>query len=124
MTALAIIFWVSGGLLIYAQIGYGGLLSVWGRLAPGRAALAWPGDLPLVSVIVAAYNEEDVIGARVANLRALTYPRTEIIVAVDGASDATVARATEAGADRVLALSRAGKVPAQNAAVKATSPQT
>jgi cellulose synthase/poly-beta-1,6-N-acetylglucosamine synthase-like glycosyltransferase len=121
MTALAIIFWVSGGLLIYAQIGYGGLLSVWGRLAPGRAALAWPGDLPLVSVIVAAYNEEDVIGARVANLRALTYPRTEIIVAVDGASDATVARATEAGADRVLALSRAGKVPAQNAAVEAAA---
>ena len=121
MTVIAIIFWVAAGLLVYAQIGYGGVLGVWARLAPGRAAVTWSGELPLVSVIVAAYNEADVIGARVANLRALAYPRTEIIVAVDGASDATAAQAVEAGADQVLSLSRAGKVPAQNAAVAAAA---
>ena len=33
VTALAIIFWVSAGLLVYAQVGYGVLLAI---LAPLR----------------------------------------------------------------------------------------
>ena len=42
-------------------------------------------------MIVAAYAEQDVIAARVANLQALDYPpdRLEIIVACDGSPDAT-----------------------------------
>jgi cellulose synthase/poly-beta-1,6-N-acetylglucosamine synthase-like glycosyltransferase len=117
MTVLAILFWLAVTLLLYAQVGYGLVLAVAARCARPRPVVAWPGELPAVSVIVAAYNEADVIGARVANLRALDYPRVEIIVAVDGASDATARRAEQAGADRVLDLPRAGKVVAQNAAV-------
>ncbi len=119
MTVLAILFWLSVALLIYAQLGYGVLLAGLSRLARAPAPVRWEGELPAVSVIVAAYNEQDVVGARVANLRALQYPRTEVIVAVDGASDATAERARAAGADQVLELERAGKVPAQNAAVAA-----
>jgi cellulose synthase/poly-beta-1,6-N-acetylglucosamine synthase-like glycosyltransferase len=78
------------------------------------------GDLPRVSLIVAAYDEEAVIGAKVTNALALDYPREllEVIVASDGSADATVERAGEAGADQVLELPRGGKVAAQNAAAE------
>jgi cellulose synthase/poly-beta-1,6-N-acetylglucosamine synthase-like glycosyltransferase len=77
-------------------------------------------SLPKVSVIVAAYDEEDVIADRVANALALEYPRDrlEIIVASDGSGDATAERARAAGADLVLELPRGGKIAAQNAAAE------
>jgi glycosyltransferase involved in cell wall biosynthesis len=73
-----------------------------------------------VSVIVAAYAEQDVIAERVANIRALDYPAPllEMIVACDGSPDETAARAHEAGADLVLELPRGGKIRAQDAAVE------
>jgi glycosyltransferase involved in cell wall biosynthesis len=76
--------------------------------------------LPPVSVIVAAYAEQEVIAARVANLRALDYPpdKLEVIVSCDGSPDATAERARSAGADVVLELRRGGKIRAQDAAVE------
>ena len=73
-----------------------------------------------MSVIVAAYAEQDVIAERVANIRALDYPPAliELIVACDGSPDETAARAREAGADVVLELPRGGKIRAQDAAVE------
>jgi cellulose synthase/poly-beta-1,6-N-acetylglucosamine synthase-like glycosyltransferase len=78
------------------------------------------GALPKVSLIIAAYDEEDVIAAKVANALALEYPREllEVIVASDGSGDETVARAEAAGADFVLDLPRGGKLAAQNAAAE------
>ncbi len=121
MNAVAIIFWVSAGLILYAHAGYPLLL---GLLASLRGRARWQastdGEPPSVSVIVAAYAEEDVIADRVANLRALEYPadRLELIVACDGSPDATAPRAREAGADLVLELPRGGKIRAQDAAVE------
>ncbi len=117
MTAIALVFWLAAALLVYAQVGYGLLLAGLARLMRPPAPVRWTGELPLVSVIVAAYHEADGIAARVANLRGLDYPALEVIVAVDGSGDATAESARAAGADRVLELPRAGKVPAQNAAV-------
>ena len=121
VTALAILFWVSVGFLVYAQLGYGAVLAALARLRPRRAKPApdQPGPLPTVSVIVPAYAEEAVIAARVANLRALDYPldRLEVIVACDGSPDATAERARAAGADLVLELPRGGKIRAQDTAV-------
>jgi cellulose synthase/poly-beta-1,6-N-acetylglucosamine synthase-like glycosyltransferase len=71
-----------------------------------------------VSLIVAAYKEEAVIAAKVANALALDYPGLEIIVAVDGGGDRTGERARDAGAHRVLLLERGGKIRAQDAAVR------
>jgi hypothetical protein len=125
------LFWTAGALLAYAQVGYGLLLALL-----RRAGLpAWqppdpdpdPARRPRASVIVAAFREEDVIAARVANLLALDWPREdlEIVVAVDGGgepgADRTAERARAAGADRVLELPRAGKVRTQDAAVRAAT---
>jgi cellulose synthase/poly-beta-1,6-N-acetylglucosamine synthase-like glycosyltransferase len=113
-------FWCSLGLLAYAQAGYALLLAV---LAPRRrsARPAPEGPVPHVSVIVAAYREEEVIAGRVANLLALDYPRDrlEVLVVADGSPDATPQRARAAGADDVLELPRGGKVRAQDAGVRA-----
>ncbi len=120
MSALKSAFWASAGLLIYTQLGYGLVLSGLAAVTRRRESPAtWEGELPSVSVIVAAYAEEDVIAARVANLRALDYPadKVEVIVACDGSPDDTAAQARQAGADKVLELARAGKIRAQDAAV-------
>jgi cellulose synthase/poly-beta-1,6-N-acetylglucosamine synthase-like glycosyltransferase len=121
VTIVAIVFWVCVGLLVYTHVGYLALLALLARLrGRGRGAEAGAPELPPVSVIVAAYAEQDVIAGRVANIRALEYPPelVELIVACDGSPDATASRAREAGADLVLELPRGGKIRAQDAAVE------
>lgn len=121
MTALEVIFWVCAGLIVWTQLGYAAALAVLARLfdrSPARTP-AQSELLPSLSLIVAAHDEESVIGARVANALALDYPREllEVIVTCDGCSDATASCAREAGADVVLELARGGKIRAQDAAV-------
>ncbi|MEA2467116.1 MAG: hypothetical protein QOJ57_1242 [Thermoleophilaceae bacterium] len=115
------LFWASSALIVHTHVGYPALLWL---LARGKKAPAPVGDSrPHVSVVVAAYDEEDVIARKVENVLALDYPRDrlELIVASDGSADATVARAREAGADLVLDLPRGGKVRAQDQAVERAS---
>jgi cellulose synthase/poly-beta-1,6-N-acetylglucosamine synthase-like glycosyltransferase len=124
MIAVALIFWICVGLIVYTHAGYPLLLRA--LLALRRRPTLRPGtwdELPRVSLIVAAYDEEEVIAAKVANALALDYPRErlEIVVASDGSADATAERARAAGADVVLELPRGGKVAAQNAAAKRAS---
>ena len=49
------------------------------------------GDLPKVSLLFAAYNEEEVIEDRLRNALAMDYPpeKLEVVVGSDGSSDAT-----------------------------------
>jgi cellulose synthase/poly-beta-1,6-N-acetylglucosamine synthase-like glycosyltransferase len=118
------VFWISAALLAWAQVGYGLFLAALRRLGAGGRTSPLPDAFrPRVSLIVAAYNEEAVIEAKVRNALALDWPRDrlELIVAVDGGAepgaDATADRARAAGADRVLELPRRGKYRAQDAAV-------
>ncbi len=123
MSRRAFAFWSAAGLLVYTQAGYPLVLGALARRRrPRMAGAAAPGASdPSVSLIVAAHAEEDVIAAKVANARALDWPRDrlEIVVACDGSPDATAQRARDAGADVVLDLPRAGKVRTQDAAVAA-----
>jgi cellulose synthase/poly-beta-1,6-N-acetylglucosamine synthase-like glycosyltransferase len=122
MLALEIAFWLSVALLLHTHVIYPLSLWVIARLR-GREATAVdpPADLPTVSLIIAAHDEEQVIAHRLRNARDLDYPRDllELIVASDGSSDRTVELARAADVDVVLDLPRAGKVEAQNAAVEA-----
>ena len=113
--------------LVYAQAGYPLLLAAIARVRGRRAADGGAGMRPepgttaepVVSLIVAAHREADVIAGKVANALALDWPRDrlEVIVACDGSPDDTPARARAAGADRVLDLPWGGKIRAQDAAV-------
>ncbi len=121
MTLLAFLFWLSCALLVWTQVGYRLALALAARLrGPVRRSPAPVGaELPALSLIVAAHDEQGVIAAKVANALALDYPRErlELIVACDGCSDGTAERARRAGADLVLELPRGGKIRAQDAAV-------
>lgn len=128
-----IVFWPAAGLIAWTQVGYALALAVLAR-ASGRRASAkrspsghgTPAPTPAeppppVSLIVAAHDEEGVIGEKVAEALAQDYPPglLEVVVSCDGCSDGTARRAREAGADLVLELPRAGKVRAQDAGVAA-----
>ncbi len=122
------IFWASAAALVHTHVTYPLTLAALERLRGPREAPPSPPDdegaePPRVSLIVAAFDEEDVIGAKVDNALALDYPRErlELIVASDGSSDRTVELARAAGADLVLDLPRGGKMATQNAAVERAS---
>ena len=56
-----------------------------------RALVEGQGHLPAVSIVIAVFNEEQVIEERIKNCLSLDYPRekVEIIVASDGSTDQT-----------------------------------
>jgi cellulose synthase/poly-beta-1,6-N-acetylglucosamine synthase-like glycosyltransferase len=122
----AILFWLSAGAILYTHLGYPlllmGLARVKGERRPfkPRGGGSATEQLPTVSLIVPAYDEEEVIAGKVANALALDYPRDrlQVIVASDGSSDATAERARAAGASLVLELAPGGKVAALNAAAE------
>jgi cellulose synthase/poly-beta-1,6-N-acetylglucosamine synthase-like glycosyltransferase len=120
-TLAAILFWLCAVPILYTHAGYPLALRalVASRRRPTLTPQTWE-ELPRVSLIVPAYDEEEVIAAKVADALALDYPRErlQLIVASDGSADATAARARAAGADLVLELEPGGKVAALNAAVE------
>lgn len=125
MIVLEVLFWVSLGGLVWTHVGYPLFAAGVARLHPRRVRTR---DIePTVTVVVAAHDEEAVITRRLENLLALDYPaaKLEIVVASDGSTDRTdeLVRSVAAGTRRVhlLRCPRAGKVAAQNRAVKETT---
>jgi cellulose synthase/poly-beta-1,6-N-acetylglucosamine synthase-like glycosyltransferase len=96
MTAL---FWASAVLAVYVYAGYPLLLAVLRRVA--RNPVAKRPIEPSVSLLVASYNEADVIEAKIRNALALDYPaeRLEIAIACDGPTDGTTAIAQRVAAE-------------------------
>ena len=118
---LRAVFWLSAGAIAWTHAGYPLVVAGLARRCPRPVRRA---DVtPSVVVVVAAHDEESVIGRRVENLLELDYPpdRLEVVVASDGSADGTV-EAVQALADgdarvRIVSLPRAGKVAAQDAVV-------
>lgn len=113
-----------GSLLViaYAYFGYGALIWLLARFVGKAPHLS--DDLPTVSVVIAAYNEAPIIGARIENLLALDYPpdRLELLLVTDGCTDGTehVVLSLAQRDPRVRLLFRgvrSGKVNAMNAAI-------
>jgi glycosyltransferase involved in cell wall biosynthesis len=122
---LRAVFWLSAGALAWTHVGYPLAAAALARRRPRPVRRA---DVTLaVTVVVAAHNEEGVIGRRVENLLELDYPpdHLDVVVASDGSEDGT-GREVEAlaAADarvRVADRPRAGKVAAQDATVAETT---
>ena len=120
---LEIVFWASLAALVWTHFGYPAAVAALARLhprPPRRAAI-----LPAVSLIVPAYNEEDVIERKLENVLALDYPaeQLEIVVTSDASTDAThdiVAGFAGRGV-RLIECERGGKVAAQDRAVRETT---
>jgi len=116
---MKIAFWLSLAVIIYVYAGFPLLAAMVGKLR-NRRVRKRP-IKPKISLIIAAYNEEDSIAKKLENVLALDYPpeALEIIVASDGSGDATesiVAQYAARGV-RLLRLPRQGKIYALNDAV-------
>ncbi len=85
------LYWISLVLILYTYAGYPLALYLWARLRPRPVRKDRSAAEPLVTVVVAARNEESVIGKRIENLLAQGYPprKLEIVVVSDGSSDGT-----------------------------------
>lgn len=57
--------------------------------APGDAPLVSPPVAPLVSIVMLAFNQRDMVGEAMASLLAQDYPNFELIVSDDGSADGT-----------------------------------
>ena len=97
MAVLKIFFWICVFLVFYTYIGYGILLWVLvqiKRFVKGKvvkAALPADEDLPDVTFMVCAYNEQDVVDMKMENMHQLDYPHSKLHMmwVTDGSTDET-----------------------------------
>ncbi|HXD12047.1 MAG TPA: glycosyltransferase, partial [Anaerolineales bacterium] len=120
--ALTILFWLSMAGILYTYFGYPLLIAVLARLFPKAADLHE--GTPTVTLLIAAYNEEDVIEGKIQNSVALEYPRNklQILVITDGSSDRTPQIVNQHAAENVTLMhepERRGKMAAINRALAA-----
>ena len=120
---LKVTFWICVALVTYTYVGYGVLLYLLVRIkrllhkSGGCGNTAGDAGLPHVTFMVCAYNEQDVVDMKIANTRALDYPREKlhIVWVTDGSSDATNERLAKYDGVRVLYQpERKGKTAALN----------
>lgn len=123
--AIEIAFWVCVASIGYAYAIYPIVVWTLARLfgrSPVSVALT-DNELPTVSLLIAAHNEEQVIARRIENALALDYPadRLEIVIASDGSSDTTAQIVRGFRDPRVRLLEspiRRGKTTVLNAAFR------
>jgi len=95
MTTIAILFWAGVFLVFYTYLGYGILLwtlvKIREALRPARRYEV-PAEAPEVTLLIAAYNEQEIVAEKMANCRALEYPASKLRITwiTDGSTDRTV----------------------------------
>ncbi len=116
---MTVLFWFCAGAMAYVYVGYPVLLFLVSRVFDRRVAKA--PITPTVTMVIAAYNEEEAIARKLDNSLALDYPPDllDILVASDGSKDGTnrIVREYEArhpGRVTLLDLPRGGKTVGQN----------
>mgnify|MGYP000428854642 CR=1 FL=1 len=122
---LVVLFWSCLAVIAYVHLGYPLLMALL-ALIKKQQTLSPFKEWPTISLIIAAYNEERVLAAKLVNSLTIDYPRErlEIIVASDGSTDATdqIASRFAAQGVRLLRLEgRQGKTAVQNAAAAEAS---
>ena len=125
MKTLEISFWILLGIVFYTYLGYGIVLFVLLRIKrlfkKKKEVFLTDDELPEVTLLIAAYNEEDFVAKKVENTRSLNYPQQKLhqMWCTDGSNDRTP-ELLAAYLDVVVLHKpeRAGKIAAMNRAVK------
>lgn len=119
-----IIYWALLGVIIYVYIGYP-IICLLGATFFNKHVLKDESYCPFITLIISAYNEEDVIKDKLANTLELDYPRDkmECMVVSDGSSDRTCEMVEEFASSyafiKLLDFKKnRGKTTVQNDAVK------
>jgi cellulose synthase/poly-beta-1,6-N-acetylglucosamine synthase-like glycosyltransferase len=118
------LFWAALGTMLYTYAGYPIIIMLWSLFSNNRVKTE---DIePAVTLLIAAYNEEKHIEAKLLNSFELDYPRDklEIVVASDGSTDTTdeIVRRYENNPEGIRVVlhrveGRLGKTAAQNSAL-------
>ena len=121
---LLIVLYGSLAVIVYSYLGYPVILSLWASLKGKPVLKSTKKIAPSVTVVIAAWNEEARIQARVRNVLDQDYPHSnlDVLVVSDGSTDGTAAAVFSMGSDRVTVLSledRKGKAVAINHGVAA-----
>jgi cellulose synthase/poly-beta-1,6-N-acetylglucosamine synthase-like glycosyltransferase len=119
--AATIVFWTCFAVCLYIYFGYPAMLWVISRFRnrPVREA-----DVtPRATFVIAAYNEEGVIGGKIENVLSLDYPaeQLEVLVVSNGCTDRTNDIVRGYLTDprvRLIALEQPGKMQAVNEGVR------
>ena len=120
---MTLAFWILLALVVYVYAGYPLLLAALRALGGGQPVAR--ADLePPVTLVISAFNEAEVIAAKLENSLALDYPRErlQVIVVSDASDDGTdeiVASFAGRGVELLRMADRGGKTLGLNAAVQA-----
>lgn len=112
------LFLLSGFTLVHTYFLYPITLQLWTRFVSDRGA-ATSDDRPSVALIIAAYNEEEVIAEKIENSLQLEYPENELNIVVfsdasDDQTDEIVEEYEDQGVSLVRIEGRVGKTECQN----------
>jgi len=125
MKTLEITFWVLLGIVFYTYLGYGIVLFILLRIKrlfkKKKVVILTDEELPEVTLLIAAYNEEDFVAKKIENTRSLNYPQHKLhqMWCTDGSNDRTPELlATYKDVVVLHKPERAGKIAAMNRAVK------
>lgn len=117
---MLVLFWTCFVFIFYVYIGYPLLIGLLALFRPSKGVLDLQDDeLPHVSLIIAAYNEEATIKRKIENCFNLDYPpdKFEIIIGSDGSDDKTNKIVENYSSERIrfyLHLERRGKMAVVN----------
>lgn len=124
MVALKTIFWICAFLVFYTYLGYGMLLWLTVRLkrivrgkARRKALPTDDAELPEVTFMVCAYNEQDVVDMKMKDIHQLDYPKDKLHITwvTDGSTDDTNNRLKAyTDAEIIFTPERKGKAAALN----------
>jgi cellulose synthase/poly-beta-1,6-N-acetylglucosamine synthase-like glycosyltransferase len=117
-------FWLAAVLLFYVYAGYPLMLAIIGLFVRSRRPEA--GYTPRISVLIAAYNEEEAIERKLQQTLALEYPseKLEVLVLSDCSTDRTdeIVKAFPDSRVRLVRMpERRGKTHAQNYGIREAS---
>jgi poly-beta-1,6-N-acetyl-D-glucosamine synthase len=125
MTTLAlVVFWIGLAIVFYTYVGYGIVLYILSKLKRRRSTLIDQPDnhLPEITVLIAAYNEENYIEEKLVNTLQLDYPKNKmsVFVVTDGSTDSTPDLVKKFHAVKLFhEPQRKGKIHAVNRVMKA-----
>ncbi|MBK8953628.1 MAG: glycosyltransferase family 2 protein [Chitinophagaceae bacterium] len=117
------IFWISISILFYCYLGYGLLVFFLNNikvLFTGRKSIEIT-EWPAVSLIISAYNENDILEQKITNTLSIDYPteKLKVIVVTDGSGDGSENIVKQYGSIQSLhKAEREGKTAALKRAMK------
>ncbi len=117
---MTVLLWLSIWIILYVYAGYPLLVMLLAQLRSKR--VPFPSITPSVTLLIAAYNEEAVITAKLENSLNLDYPGNllQILVTADGSSDTTPEKVQQffgRGVELNYSPQRQGKMAAINRAM-------